>query len=142
MHQKSARAYFKRLGQLTFTGFLNLSSSSLPTATPSCITASRLSSIKSVNCAHGLVHARRFISAASLLSSKLCKSSRARDTLQQVKTLEVRTCTFLVHIRDGADNKKCIRMLHCVRKPCPHAAPHRIQTQLSSRHTAPQVIYS
>ena len=33
--------------------------------------------------------------------------------------------------RDGADNKKCIRMLHCVRKPCPHAAPHRIQTQLT-----------
>ena len=41
------------------------------------------------------------------------------------------------HTRDGADNKKCIRMLHCVRKPCPHAAPHRIQTQLSSRCTAP-----
>ena len=40
-------------------------------------------------------------------------------------------------IRDGADNKKCIRMLCCVRKLCPHAAPHRIQTQLSSRCTAP-----
>ena len=39
--------------------------------------------------------------------------------------------------RDGADNKKCIRMLRCVRKLCPHAAPHRIQTQLSSRCTAP-----
>ena len=37
--------------------------------------------------------------------------------------------------------KKCIRMLRCVRKPCPHAAPHHIQTQLSSRYTAPQVIY-
>ena len=44
--------------------------------------------------------------------------------------------------RDGADNKKCIRMLRCVRKPCPHAAPHHIQTQLSSRYTAPQVISS
>ena len=39
--------------------------------------------------------------------------------------------------RDGANNKKCIRMLRCIRKPCPHAAPHRIQTQLSSRCTAP-----
>ena len=39
--------------------------------------------------------------------------------------------------RDGADNKKCIRMLRCVRKLCPHAAPHRIQTQPSSRCTAP-----
>ena len=28
-------------------------------------------------------------------------------------------------------NKKCIRMLRCIRKPCLHAAPHRIQTQLS-----------
>ena len=44
--------------------------------------------------------------------------------------------------RDGADNKKCIRMLHRVRKPYPHAAPHRTQTQLSSRCTAPQVMYS
>ena len=48
----------------------------------------------------------------------------------------------LVHSRDGADNKKCIRMLHRVHKPCPHAAPHRIQTQLSSHCTAPQVMYS
>ena len=39
--------------------------------------------------------------------------------------------------RDAADNKKCIRMLRCVRKPCPHSAPHCIQTQLSSRCTAP-----
>ena len=31
--------------------------------------------------------------------------------------------------------KKCICMLHCVRKPCLHAAPHRIQTHLSSRNT-------
>ena len=38
--------------------------------------------------------------------------------------------------RDGADNKKYNRMLRCVRKPCPHAAPHRIQMQLSSRYTA------
>ena len=30
---------------------------------------------------------------------------------------------LLVDIRDGADNKKCIRMLHCVCKPCSHAAP-------------------
>ena len=45
--------------------------------------------------------------------------------------------------RDGANNKKCIiRMLRCVCKPCPHAALHRIQMQLSSRCTAPQVIYS
>ena len=43
----------------------------------------------------------------------------------------------VLEIRDGADNKKCIRMLRCIRKPCPHAAPHRIQTQLSSRCTAP-----
>ena len=42
---------------------------------------------------------------------------------------------------DGVDNKKCIRMLRCIRKPCPHAAPHRIQTQLSSCCIAPQVIY-
>ena len=42
-----------------------------------------------------------------------------------------------VYTRDGADNKKCIRMLRCVRKLCPHAAPHRIQTQLSSRCTVP-----
>ena len=41
-----------------------------------------------------------------------------------------------VEVRDGAHNKKCIRMLRCVRKPCPHAAPHRIQTQLSSRCTS------
>ena len=41
------------------------------------------------------------------------------------------------YTRDGADNKNCIRMLRCIRKPCPHAAPHRIQTQLSSRCTAP-----
>ena len=41
------------------------------------------------------------------------------------------------HSRDGADNKICIRMLRCVRKLCPHAAPHRIQTQLSSHCTAP-----
>ena len=40
--------------------------------------------------------------------------------------------------RDGADSKKCIRMLRRVRKLCPHAAPHRIQTQLSSRCTAPR----
>ena len=33
--------------------------------------------------------------------------------------------------RDGADNKKCIRMLRCVREPCPHAAPHLIQTHLT-----------
>ena len=33
-------------------------------------------------------------------------------------------------------------MLRCVRKPCTHAAPHRVQTQLSSRCTAPQVMYS
>ena len=38
-------------------------------------------------------------------------------------------------------NKKCIRMLRCVRKLCPHAEPHHIQTQLSSRRTAPQVKY-
>ena len=44
---------------------------------------------------------------------------------------------YILYGRDGADNKKCIRMLHCVRKLCPHAAPHRIQTQLSSRCTAP-----
>ena len=44
--------------------------------------------------------------------------------------------------RDGVDNKKCICMLRRVRKPCSHAAPHRIQTQLSSRCTAPQVTYS
>ena len=44
--------------------------------------------------------------------------------------------------RDGAENKKCIRLLRCVRKSCPHAAPHRIQTQLSLCYTAPQVIYS
>ena len=46
-----------------------------------------------------------------------------------------------LRFRDGADNKKCIRMLRCVRKPSPHAAPHRIQTQLSSRCAAPQVKY-
>ena len=43
--------------------------------------------------------------------------------------------------RDGVNNKKCIRMLRCVRKPCPHAAPHRIQTQLSSRCTASYISY-
>ena len=32
---------------------------------------------------------------------------------------------LMVQIGDGADNKKCIRMLRCVRKPCPHAAPQR-----------------
>ena len=53
-----------------------------------------------------------------------------------------RTAHEALSSRDGADNKKCIRMLRCVGKPCPHAASHRIQTQLSSRHTAPQVIYS
>ena len=42
-----------------------------------------------------------------------------------------------ISIRDGVDNKKYIRMLRRVRKRCPHAAPHRIQTQLSSRCTAP-----
>ena len=69
--------------------FLNLSSSSLPI--PSCITASRLSFIKFVNCARALANAGRFIYAASLVSSKLCTCSRARETLQQVKTLKV--CT-------------------------------------------------
>ena len=54
----------------------------------------------------------------------ICKSSFVCNSYVQ--------CT-----RDGADNKKCIRMLRCVRKLCPHAAPHRIQTQLSSRCTAP-----
>ena len=39
--------------------------------------------------------------------------------------------------KDGADNKKCIRMLRCIHKPCLHAAPHRIQTQLSARCTVP-----
>ena len=48
----------------------------------------------------------------------------------------------IAYSRDGADNKKCIRMLHCVRKSCSHAAPRRIQTQLSSRCTVPQVMYS
>ena len=48
----------------------------------------------------------------------------------------------MVLVRDGANNKKSIRLLRRVRKPCPHAAPHRIQTQLSSRCTAPQVMYS
>ena len=47
------------------------------------------------------------------------------------------TVGLIVQSRDGADNKKCIRMLRCVRKPCPRTAPHLIQTQLSSRHTAP-----
>ena len=69
--------------------FLNLSSSSLPIL--SCITASRLSSIKSVNCARAPAHARRFVSAASLVSSKLFTCSRAHETLQRVKMLEVRT---------------------------------------------------
>ena len=44
--------------------------------------------------------------------------------------------------RDGANNKKCILMLRCVRKPCLHAARHRMQTHFSSRYTAPQVIYT
>ena len=46
---------------------------------------------------------------------------------------------FLLDVpsRDGTDNKKCIRMLRCVRKLCPHAAPHRIQTQLSLHCTVP-----
>ena len=51
--------------------------------------------------------------------------------VKKCKCLNWETCC-----RDGADNKICIRMLRCVRKPCPHAAPHRIQTQLSSRCTA------
>ena len=44
-----------------------------------------------------------------------------------------------VWARDDANNKKCIHMLRRVPKPCPHAAPRHIQTQLSSRCTAPQV---
>ena len=44
---------------------------------------------------------------------------------------------MMLSIRDGADNKICIRMLRCVRKLCLHAASLRIQTQLSSRCTAP-----
>ena len=43
----------------------------------------------------------------------------------------------VIGTRDGANNKKCIRMLRCIRKPCSHAAPHRIQTQLSSHCTTP-----
>ena len=65
-----------------------------------------------------------------------------RRTLKQIK--QKRSSGNVVHLflrlsvctRDGADDKKCIHMLHCIRKPCLHAAPHRIQTQLSSRCTA------
>ena len=46
--------------------------------------------------------------------------------------------SVMISGRDGADSKQCIRMLRCVRKLCPHAAPHRIQTLLSSRCTAPR----
>ena len=55
------------------------------------------------------------------------------DTFRGKRTLK--------HTKNGADNKKCIRMPHCVRKPCPHAAPHRIQTQPSSHYTASYLFF-
>ena len=48
------------------------------------------------------------------------------DALSTRPLIALSTC-FIA----GGDNKKCIRMLRCVRKPCLHAAPHRIQTQLN-----------
>ena len=69
------------------------------------------------------------------LQKKITKS----ETDLSKKTVEPKQ-GYTKHVtdtRDGADNKKCIRMLRHVRKPCPHAAPHRIQPQLSSRCTAP-----
>ena len=61
-----------------------------------------------------------------------CHTQAVERTIKLVTTASNKVCG-----RDGADNKKCICMLCCIRKPCPHAAPHRIQTQLSSRCTAP-----
>ena len=57
-------------------------------------------------------------------------------TLQSVENQGVAKDKSDIQIRDGVDNKKCICMLRCIRKPYPHAALHRIQTQLSSRCTA------
>ena len=70
------------------------------------------------------------------LCSTLKQFNSCSTNFDMLKSSFASYCTDL-ELRDGANNKKCIRMLRCIRKPCPHAAPHRIQTQLSSRCTAP-----
>ena len=63
----------------------------------------------------------------AMLATPLTQPNDFHGDGVNVKTPE----DFRSYNRDGAENKKCISMLCCVRKPCPHAAPHCIQTQLS-----------